>query len=95
MFSGMDKETQNRGRQSVAANSSRVGESLRGHGAELRNRAVDLIGKPGNQLPGLKASTLLTLRFPDLLLFGGEGVASGIGKETIENARQMLEMETR
>ena len=95
MFSGVDKEAQNRGRKFVAADRSGFGESLRVDGAKLRNRALDLIVKPGNQFPGLKTSTRLALRLPDLLLLRAEGVAAGISKETIENARQMLEMETR
>src|SRR5688572_16621594 len=95
MFGGMDKETEHRGRKSVAADCSRVGESLRVNGAKLRDSAVDLIAKPGDQFPGLKTSTRLALQLPDLLLFRAEGVAVGISKETIDNARQMLEMETR
>jgi hypothetical protein len=95
MFGGMEKETEHRGRKSVAADCSRVGESLRVDGAKLPDSAVHLIAKPGDQLPGLKTSTRLALRLPDLLLLRAEGVAAGISKETIENARQMLDMETR
>lgn len=95
MFGRMDKETQHRGRKSVAADCSGVGESLRVDAAKFCDRTVDLIVKLRDQLSGLKAGTSLALRLPDLLLLRAEGIAAGIGKETIDYARQMLEMETR